>query len=310
MSKVYDTASFIIGNTPLLRLSNVERRYGLKAELFAKLEFLNPTGSVKDRAALSMIDDAERRGLVKPGSVIIEPTSGNTGIGLASVCASRGYRLIIVMPETMSAERRTIIKAYGAELVLTEGSGGMGAAIEKAGQLAKEFDSSFVPNQFANPANPAAHRATTGPEIWRDTRGEIDILVAGVGTGGTITGAGEYLKSVKPSIRIIAVEPESSAVLSGGAAGLHGIQGIGAGFVPAVLNRDIIDEVVAVSDADAFETARAVGDTEGVLAGISSGAALSAAIRAAERDGAKDRKIVIIFPDSGERYLSSSLYLV
>ena len=283
MSNIYTSADQLIGKTPLLELSRIEEALGLKAKILAKLEYFNPAGSIKDRIAKAMIDDGEKRGLLKPGSVIIEPTSGNTGIGLAAVAAARGYRVIIVMPDTMSVERRKLMKAYGAELMLTEGAKGMKGAIARAEELAKEIEGSFIPGQFVNPANPAIHRSTTGPEIYADTDGAVDIFVAGVGTGGTITGVGEYLKEKKPGVRVVAVEPESSAVLSTGVAGAHKIQGIGAGFVPAVLNTGVYDEIVTVSNEDAFETGRLVGRKEGVLVGISSGAALAAAIRLAQR---------------------------
>ena len=308
MSNIYTSADQLIGKTPLLELSRIEEALGLKAKILAKLEYFNPAGSIKDRIAKAMIDDGEKRGLLKPGSVIIEPTSGNTGIGLAAVAAARGYRVIIVMPDTMSVERRKLMKAYGAELVLTEGSKGMKGAIARAEELAKEIEGSFIPGQFVNPANPAIHRSTTGPEIYADTDGAVDIFVAGVGTGGTITGVGEYLKEKKPGVRVVAVEPESSAVLSTGVAGAHKIQGIGAGFVPAVLNTGVYDEIVTVSNEDAFETGRLVGRKEGVLVGISSGAALAAAIRLAQREENEGKTIVVLFPDTGERYLSTPLF--
>ena len=308
MSNIYTSADQLIGKTPLLELSRIEETLGLKAKILAKLEYFNPAGSIKDRIAKAMIDDGEKRGLLKPGSVIIEPTSGNTGIGLAAVAAARGYRVIIVMPDTMSVERRKLMKAYGAELVLTEGAKGMKGAIAKAEELAKEIEGSFIPGQFVNPANPAIHRSTTGPEIYADTDGAVDIFVAGVGTGGTITGVGEYLKEKKPGVRVVAVEPESSAVLSTGVAGAHKIQGIGAGFVPAVLNTGVYDEIVTVSNEDAFETGRLVGRKEGVLVGISSGAALAAAIRLAQREENEGKTIVVLFPDTGERYLSTPLF--
>ena len=308
MSNIYTSADQLIGKTPLLELSRIEEALGLKAKILAKLEYFNPAGSIKDRIAKAMIDDGEKRGLLKPGSVIIEPTSGNTGIGLAAVAAARGYRVIIVMPDTMSVERRKLMKAYGAELVLTEGAKGMKGAIAKAEELAKEIEGSFIPGQFVNPANPAIHRSTTGPEIYADTDGAVDIFVAGVGTGGTITGVGEYLKEKKPGVRVVAVEPESSAVLSTGVAGAHKIQGIGAGFVPAVLNTGVYDEIVTVSNEDAFETGRLVGRKEGVLVGISSGAALAAAIRLAQREENEGKTIVVLFPDTGERYLSTPLF--
>ena len=308
MSKIYTSADQLIGKTPLLELIHIERDEGLRARILGKLEYLNPAGSVKDRIAKAMIDDAEARGVLKPGSVIIEPTSGNTGIGLASVAAAKGYRLIIVMPETMSVERRQMMKAYGAELVLTEGAKGMKGAIAKADELAKEIPGGFIPGQFVNPANPAVHKATTGPEIWEDTGGEVDIFVSGVGTGGTITGAGQYLREKKPGVRIVAVEPASSPVLSKGTAGSHKIQGIGAGFVPEVLDTEIYDEVVPVTDADAFQTGRRIGRSEGVLVGISSGAAVWAAIQLAKRPGNEGKTIVALLPDTGDRYLSTALF--
>ena len=308
MSNIYKTADQLIGKTPLLELTHIEEEYGLEARIFAKLEYFNPAGSVKDRIAKAMIDDAEARGLLRKGSVTIEPTSGNTGIGLASVAAARGYRIIIVMPETMSVERRQIMKAYGAELVLTEGAKGMKGAIAKANELAAEIPDSFVPGQFVNPANPAAHRATTGPEIFEDTDGEVDYFVAGVGTGGTISGVGEYLKSKKPSVKVVAVEPESSAVLSTGVAGPHKIQGIGAGFVPDVLNTKIYDEIIPVKNEDAFATGKLIGRKEGVLVGISSGAATWAAIELARRPENKGKTIVVLLPDTGDRYLSTPLF--
>lgn len=308
MSKIYTSADQLIGNTPLLELKNIEQKFELKAHLLAKLEYLNPAGSVKDRIAKVMIDDAEKSGELKPDSVIIEPTSGNTGIGLASVAAARGYKIIIVMPETMSVERRQLMKAYGAELVLTEGSKGMKGAIAKAEELAKEIPNSFLAGQFVNPANPKAHRLSTGPEIYADTDGKVDIFVAGVGTGGTITGVGEYLKSQNPDIKVVAVEPKSSAVLSTGVAGPHAIQGIGAGFVPDVLNTEIYDEIFPVSNEDAFETGRLIGRSEGVLVGISSGAALFAAIEIAKRPENKGKNIVVLLPDTGDRYLSTAMF--
>lgn len=308
MSKICTSADQLIGNTPLLELSHIEKLYGLKAKVLAKLEYFNPAGSVKDRIAKSMLDDAEEKGLLKSDSVIIEPTSGNTGIGLASVAAARGYRIIIVMPETMSVERRQLMKAYGAELVLTEGAKGMKGAIAKATELAAETPNSFFPGQFVNPANPEAHRKYTGPEIERDTDGKVDVLVAGVGTGGTVTGAGEYLKSLHPNIKIIAVEPASSPVLSTGVPGSHKIQGIGAGFVPDVLNTKVYDEIITVSNEDAFETGRLIGHQEGVLVGISSGAAAWAAIEVAKRPEFEGKNIVVILPDTGDRYLSTPLF--
>ena len=308
MSRIYSSADQLIGSTPLLEVKNIERQEGLKATVLVKLEYFNPAGSVKDRIAKAMIDDAEAKGLLKPGSVIIEPTSGNTGIGLASVAAARGYRIIIVMPETMSVERRQLMKAYGAELVLSEGSKGMKGAIAKADELAQEIPGAFIPGQFVNPANPAAHRATTGPEIWRDTDGQVDIFVAGVGTGGTVSGVGEYLKEQNPAVRIVAVEPASSPVLSEGRSGSHMIQGIGAGFVPEVLNTAIYDEVIPVTNEDALATGRRMGRTEGVLVGISSGAALWAAITLAKRPENAGKTIVALLPDTGDRYLSTPMF--
>ena len=308
MSAVYTSADQLIGKTPLLELTHIEKRLGLNARILAKLEYFNPAGSVKDRIAKAMIDDAEEKGLLKPGSVIIEPTSGNTGIGLASVAAARGYRLVIVMPETMSVERRQIMKAYGAELVLTDGSKGMKGAIEKADELAKEIPNSFIPGQFVNPANPKAHFEHTGPEIFEDTDGEVDIFVAGVGTGGTVTGVGQYLKSRKPEVRVVAVEPASSAVLSTGVAGPHKIQGIGAGFVPKVLDTKVYDEIITVSNEDAFATGKLIGKSEGVLAGISSGAAVHAAVELAGRQENAGKTIVVLLPDTGDRYLSTPLF--
>lgn len=308
MAKIYTSADQLIGKTPLLELTHLEQTEHLQARILAKLEYFNPAGSVKDRIALAMIRDAEERGLLHPGSVIIEPTSGNTGIGLASVAAARGYRLILVMPDTMSVERRQLMKAYGAELVLTEGAKGMKGAIARAEELAREIPDSFLPGQFANPANPAVHRATTGPEIWADTDGQVDIFVAGVGTGGTITGVGEYLKSRNPAVRVVAVEPESSPVLSGGNPGPHKIQGIGAGFVPDNLNTQIYDEVITVSNEDAFDYGRRVGRQEGVLVGISSGAAVRAAVTLAQRPENKGKTIVVLLPDTGDRYLSTPLF--
>ena len=308
MSKIYTSVDQLIGKTPLLELTHLEQAEGLQARVLGKLEYLNPAGSVKDRVAKAMIDDAEQRGALKPGSVIIEPTSGNTGIGLASVAAARGYRIIIVMPETMSVERRQLMKAYGAELVLTEGAKGMKGAIAKAEELAREIPNSFIPGQFVNPANPAAHKASTGPEIWEDTDGKVDIFVAGVGTGGTITGVGEYLKSRNPNVKVVAVEPAASPVLSKGVAGAHKIQGIGAGFVPDVLDTKIYDEIIPVENDDAFATGKLVGKKEGVLVGISSGAALWAAIQLAKRPENKGKTIVALLPDTGDRYLSTPLF--
>jgi len=308
MANIYTAADQLIGKTPLLELTHIEKAYDLQAKILAKLEYFNPGGSVKDRVAKAMLDEAEKTGELKPGSVIIEPTSGNTGIGLCAVAAARGYRIIIVMPETMSMERRQIMKAYGAELVLTEGAKGMKGAIEKADELAKEIPDSFIPGQFVNPANPKAHRETTGPEIYEDTDGKVDIFVAGVGTGGTVTGVGEYLKSKNPAVKVIAVEPASSAVLSAGTAGAHGIQGIGAGFVPEVLNTDIYDEIFPVSDEDAYAIGRLLGQREGVLVGISSGAAAFAAIEIAKRPENEGKNIVVLLPDTGDRYLSTPLF--
>lgn len=308
MAGYYKTMTELIGNTPLAEASNIERELNLQATVLVKLEYFNPTGSVKDRAAKAMIEDAEQKGLLKEGSVIIEPTSGNTGIGLASIAAAKGYRIILTMPETMSVERRNILKAYGAELVLTDGARGMKGAIARAEELAAEIPGSFIPGQFTNPANPAAHRASTGPEIWKDTNGKIDILVAGVGTGGTLTGVGEYLKEKNPKIRVTAVEPAGSPVLSEGTAGAHKIQGIGAGFVPEVLNTEIYDEVIQVKDEDAFEAAKLFARTEGILTGISSGAALYGALDVARRPENKGKVIVAILPDSGDRYYSTPLF--
>ena len=308
MSNIYTSADQLIGKTPLLELTHIEKKFGLKARILAKLEYFNPAGSVKDRVARAMIDDAEAKGVLKPGSVIIEPTSGNTGIGLASVAAARGYRIIIVMPETMSVERRQIMKAYGAELVLTEGAKGMKGAIAKADELAKEIPDSFVPGQFVNPANPKAHFETTGPEIWDDTDGQVDWFVAGVGTGGTVTGVGQYLKSRNPAVRVAAVEPKSSAVLSTGVAGSHKIQGIGAGFVPDVLDTKVYDEIIPVENDDAFRLGKEMGRSEGVLVGISSGAALWAAIELAKRPENEGKSIVVLLPDTGDRYLSTPLF--
>ena len=308
MSNIYTSADQLIGNTPLLELTHIEQTENLQAKILAKLEYFNPAGSVKDRIAKAMIDDAEAAGKLKPGSVIIEPTSGNTGIGLASVAAARGYRIIIVMPETMSVERRQLMKAYGAELVLTDGAKGMKGAIAKADELAKEIPNSFVPGQFVNPANPEAHRRTTGPEIWRDTDGKVDIIVAGVGTGGTITGTGSYLKAQNPAVKVVAVEPATSPVLSKGTAGVHKIQGIGAGFVPDVLDTKVYDEIIAVNNEDAFATGKLVGHKEGVLVGISSGAAVWAAVELAKRPENKGKNIVVLLPDTGDRYLSTPLF--
>ena len=308
MSRIYTAADQLMGHTPLLELTHIEKQENLNAHILAKLEYFNPAGSVKDRIAKGMIDDAEAKGLLKKGSVIIEPTSGNTGIGLASVAAARGYRIIIVMPETMSVERRQLMKAYGAELVLSEGAKGMKGAIAKANELAAEIPNSFIPGQFVNPANPAVHQASTGPEIWEDTDGSVDFFVAGVGTGGTITGVGEYLKSKNPEIKVVAVEPASSPVLSKGVAGAHKIQGIGAGFVPDVLNTKIYDEVIAVENENAFATGREIGRSEGVLVGISSGAAVFAAIQLAKRPENAGKNIVVLLPDTGDRYLSTPLF--
>ena len=308
MSRIFTSADQLIGHTPLMELTNIEKKHGLKAKLLAKLEYFNPAGSVKDRIAKAMIDDAEAKGLLKPGSVIIEPTSGNTGIGLASVAAARGYRIIIVMPETMSVERRQIMKAYGAELVLTEGAKGMKGAIAKAEELSKEIPNSFIPGQFVNPANPKAHFETTGPEIFDDTDGKVDIFVAGVGTGGTVTGVGQYLKSRNPSVKVVAVEPKSSAVLSTGVAGPHKIQGIGADFVPDVLDTKVYDEIIPVTNEDAFAAGKEIGRSEGVLVGISSGAALWAGIDLAKRPENAGKTIVVLLPDTGDRYLSTPLF--
>ena len=308
MSKIYASADQLIGHTPLLELTHLEKELGLEAKILAKLEYFNPAGSVKDRIAKAMIEDAEARGVLKPGATLIEPTSGNTGIGLASVAAARGYRVIIVMPETMSVERRQLMKAYGAELVLTEGSKGMKGAIAKAEELAKEIPGSFIPGQFVNPANPAVHKATTGPEIWADTDGQVDFFVAGVGTGGTITGVGEYLKEQNAAVKVVAVEPSDSPVLSEGRSGSHKIQGIGAGFVPDVLNTKVYDEIIPVAGEDAFSTGRLIGRTEGVLVGISSGAAVWAAIQLAKRPENKGKTVVVLLPDTGDRYLSTPLF--
>ncbi len=308
MPQIYTSVEQLIGHTPLLELKHIEASEQLEARLLAKLEFLNPAGSAKDRVAKAMIDDAEAKGVLKEGSVIIEPTSGNTGIGLAVMAAARGYRAIIVMPDTMSMERRLLMTAYGAELVLTPGAKGMSGAIEKAEELAREIPNAFIPDQFANPANADAHRLTTGPEIWTDTNGKVDIFVAGVGTGGTITGTGEYLKSQNPNVQVVAVEPASSPLLSKGVAGPHGLQGIGANFVPKVLNTDVYDEIIPVTDEDAYQTGRLIGRTEGVLVGISSGAALWAAIQAAKRPENKGKTIVVLLPDTGDRYLSTPMF--
>ena len=308
MKGIAKSLTELIGKTPLLELSNFEKKHGLQAKVVAKLEYFNPAGSVKDRIALAMIDDAEQRGALKEGSVILEPTSGNTGIGLASVAAARGYRVILTMPETMSVERRMLIRAYGAEIVLTEGSKGMNGAIAKAQELADQMPNSFVPGQFQNPANPAVHRATTGPEIWEDTNGKVDIFVAGVGTGGTVTGVGEFLKSKNPAVKIVAVEPADSPVLSKGHAGAHKIQGIGAGFVPDVLNTSVYDEIMPVKNEDAFATSREIAASEGLLVGISSGAAAWAAAQVAARPENKGKTIVVLLPDTGERYLSTALF--
>ena len=308
MANIYTSADQLIGKTPLLELTHIEHTEKLETRILAKLEYFNPAGSVKDRVAKAMIDDAEAKGLLNPRSVLIEPTSGNTGIGLAAVAAARGYRIILVMPETMSVERRQLLKAYGAELVLTEGSKGMKGAIAKAEELAKEIPDSFLPGQFVNPANPAIHRATTGPEIWQDTDGQVDIFVAGVGTGGTITGVGDYLKSRNPSVKVVAVEPADSPVLSGGTAGAHKIQGIGAGFVPEILNTEVYDEILTVSNENAFAYGRRVGQQEGVLVGISSGAAVWAAVELAKRPENKGKNIVVLLPDTGDRYLSTPLF--
>lgn len=308
MGKIYTSADQLIGHTPLLELVHMEKEYGLEVRILAKLEYFNPAGSAKDRVAKSMIDDAESKGLLKSGSVIIEPTSGNTGIGLASVAAARGYRIIIVMPETMSMERRQMMKAYGAELVLTDGTKGMKGAIEKAEELAKEIPNSFIPGQFVNPANPAAHKASTGPEIWEDTEGNVDIFVSGIGTGGTITGVGQFLKSKKPSVKIVGIEPASSPVLTKGTSGSHKIQGIGAGFIPEVLDTQIYDEIILAENEDAFAVGKQVGKLEGILVGISSGAALWAAIQLAKRPENKGKNIVVLLPDTGDRYLSTPLF--
>ena len=308
MAKIYTSADQLVGKTPLLELTHIEKELGLKAKIFAKLEYFNPAGSIKDRIAKAMIEDAEAKGLLREGSVIIEPTSGNTGIGLASIAAAKGYRIIIVMPETMSVERRQLMKAYGAELVLSDGTKGMKGAIAKAEEIAAETPNSFIPGQFVNPANPKIHRETTGPEIYEDTDGQVDFLVAGVGTGGTITGTGEYLKSVKPSVKVVAVEPKTSAVLSTGVAGPHKIQGIGAGFVPDVLNTKIYDEIIPVANEDAFAVGKQIGKSEGVLVGISSGAAAWAAIELAKRPENAGKNIVVILPDTGDRYLSTALF--
>ena len=309
MGKIYKNAAELVGNTPLLEVGNIEKELGLEAKVLVKLEYFNPAGSAKDRIALSMIEDAEERGVLKPGAVIIEPTSGNTGIGLASLAAIKGYRVILTMPETMSVERRNILKAYGAEIVLTDGTKGMNGAIAKANELAKEYENSFIPGQFDNPANPATHRKTTGPEIWRDTDGQVDIFVAGVGTGGTITGVGEYLKSQNPDVKVVAVEPATSPVLSQGKSGPHKIQGIGAGFVPKALNTEVYDEILAIENEDAFVTGKLIAKHEGILVGISSGAALYAAIQLAKRPENKGKTIVALLPDSGDRYYSTPLFV-
>ena len=308
MAKIYRSVDELVGNTPLLELKHIEKEFGLQATLLAKLEYFNPAGSVKDRVARAMLDDAEARGVLKPGSVIIEPTSGNTGIGLASIAAARGYRIIIVMPETMSVERRKLMRAYGAELVLTEGAKGMKGAIAKADELAKEIPNSFIPGQFVNPANVAAHYGTTGPEIYRDTDGKVDFFVAGVGTGGTVTGTGRYLKEKIPGVKVVAVEPASSPVLSRGVAGAHKIQGIGAGFVPDILDTTVYDEIIPIENDDAFETGRIIGRHEGVLVGISSGAAVCAAIQVAQRPESAGKTIVVLLPDTGDRYLSTEMF--
>lgn len=309
MSKIYNGAAALIGNTPLIELANIMKKHNLEARLLAKLEYFNPSGSAKDRIAKEMIEDAEKKGILRPGSVIIEPTSGNTGIGLAAIAAAKGYKLIIVLPETMSVERRNIIKAYGAEIVLTDGSKGMNGAIEKAKEIADNTEGSFIPGQFENPANPEAHRKTTGPEIWEDTDGQTDIFIAGVGTGGTITGAGGYLKEKNPGIKVIAVEPENSPVLSNGTAGAHKIQGIGAGFVPKTLDTKIYDEIITISDEDAFNYSKELAKEEGILTGISSGAALCAAINTAKKEENKGKTIVVLLPDSGDRYYSTPLFI-
>ncbi|MCI9457632.1 MAG: cysteine synthase A [Oscillospiraceae bacterium] len=308
MGRIYSSVDQLIGNTPLLELCNIERQEGVKARILAKLEYLNPAGSVKDRVAKAMLDDAEAKGRLKPGSVIIEPTSGNTGIGLAAVAAARGYRIIIVMPETMSMERRQLMRAYGAELVLTDGAKGMQGAIERADELAREIPGSFIPGQFVNPVNPAAHMASTGPEIWEDTGGKVDIFVAGVGTGGTITGVGRYLKEKNPQVKVVAVEPASSPVLSGGKAGKHGLQGIGAGFIPEILDTAVYDEIIPVEDKDAYAAGKAMGRSEGVLVGISSGAALWAAMQLAKRPENEGKTVVVLLPDTGDRYLSTPMF--
>ena len=309
MAKIYKNAAELVGNTPLLEVGNIEKNLGLEAKVLVKLEYFNPAGSAKDRIALSMIEDAEEKGVLKPGAVIIEPTSGNTGIGLASLAAIKGYKVILTMPETMSVERRNILKAYGAEIVLTEGSKGMNGAIAKAKELAEEYENSFIPGKFQNPANPAIHRKTTGPEIWRDTDGQVDIFVAGVGTGGTITGVGEYLKSQNPNVKVVAVEPATSPVLSQGKSGPHKIQGIGAGFVPKALNTEVYDEVIPVENEDAFTTGKLIAKQEGILVGISSGAALYAAIELSKRPENKGKTIVALLPDSGDRYYSTALFV-
>ena len=309
MGKIYKNAAELVGNTPLLEVGNIEKELGLEAKVLVKLEYFNPAGSAKDRIALSMIEDAEERGVLKPGAVIIEPTSGNTGIGLASLATIKGYRVILTMPETMSVERRNILKAYGAEIVLTDGTKGMNGAIAKANELAEEYENSFIPGQFENPANPAIHRKTTGPEIWKDTDGQVDIFVAGVGTGGTVTGVGEYLKSQNPDVKVVAVEPATSPVLSEGKSGPHKIQGIGAGFVPKALNTSVYDEIIPVQNEDAFTAGKFIAKHEGILVGISSGAALHAAIRLAKRPENKGKTIVALLPDSGDRYYSTPLFV-
>ncbi len=308
MKKIYNSVDELIGNTPLIRLNNIEKKFNLKAKLLAKLEYLNPAGSVKDRVALNMINDAEKRGIINKNSTIIEPTSGNTGIGLASVCAARGYKLIIVMPDSMSEERRILMKAYGAELILTDGALGMSGAIKKAEELKQEIPNSIVAGQFVNPANPEAHIISTGPEIYKDTDGDIDVFVAGIGTGGTITGIGEYLKSKNENIKVVGVEPETSAVLSGKKSGKHDIQGIGAGFIPKILNLEVVDEIIKVSDNDSYEFGKMIGNTEGILVGISSGAALKAGVEIAKRPENEGKTVVVLLPDTGDRYLSTNMF--